>query len=64
LDKGAVYGLWTWNTRKTTRRKVWDEAAGEFKFRYDYAPPGRMGLRAGARRQRVAGGRGGGEEEP
>jgi hypothetical protein len=38
LDKGAVYGLWTWNTRKTTRRKVWDEAAGEFKFRYDYAP--------------------------
>jgi site-specific DNA recombinase len=28
------------------------------------APPGRMGLRAGARRQRVAGGRGGGEEEP
>jgi hypothetical protein len=29
LDKGAVYGLWTWNTRKTTRRKVWDENTGE-----------------------------------
>jgi len=29
LDRGSVYGLWTWNTRKTTRRKVWDEAAGE-----------------------------------
>jgi site-specific DNA recombinase len=38
LDKGADYGLWTWNTRKTTRRKVWDEAAGEFKIRYNYAP--------------------------
>jgi site-specific DNA recombinase len=38
LDKGAVYGLWTWNTRKTTRRKVWDETAGEFKVRYNYAP--------------------------
>jgi site-specific DNA recombinase len=38
LDKGAVYGLWTWNTRKTTRRKVWDETAGEFKIRYNYAP--------------------------
>ncbi len=35
-DKGAVYGLWTWNTRKTTRRKVWDEGAGEFKIRYSY----------------------------
>src|SRR5215204_3560833 len=34
LDKGASYGLWTWNTRKTTRRKVWDEAASEFKVRY------------------------------
>lgn len=22
LDEGAVYGLWTWNTRKTTRRKI------------------------------------------
>ncbi|MDQ3795947.1 MAG: recombinase family protein, partial [Actinomycetota bacterium] len=38
LDKGAVYGLWTWNTRKTTRRKVWDETVGEFKIRYNYAP--------------------------
>ena len=38
LDKGAVYGLWTWNTRKTTRRKVWDETAGEFKVRYTYKP--------------------------
>jgi len=38
LDKGAVYGLWTWNTRKTTRRKVWDEGAGEFKIRYSYTP--------------------------
>jgi hypothetical protein len=38
LDKGAAYGLWTWNTRKTTRRKVWDEAAGEFKIRYHYEP--------------------------
>jgi site-specific DNA recombinase len=38
LDKEAVYGLWTWNTRKTTRRKVWDETAGEFKIRYNYAP--------------------------
>src|SRR5215211_1889687 len=38
LDKGASYGLWTWNTRKTTRRKVWDETAGEFKIRYNYAP--------------------------
>jgi site-specific DNA recombinase len=41
LDKGAVYGLWTWNTRKTTRRKVWDEAAGEFKIRYNYVPRSR-----------------------
>jgi DNA invertase Pin-like site-specific DNA recombinase len=38
LDKGAVYGLWMWNTRKTTRRKVWDETAGAFKVRYHYAP--------------------------
>lgn len=38
LDKGAVYGLWAWNTRKTTRRKVWDEDAGEFKIQYHYAP--------------------------
>ena len=38
LDRGSVYGLWTWNTRKTTRRKVWDEMAGEFKVRYNYAP--------------------------
>jgi site-specific DNA recombinase len=38
LDKGAVYGLWTWNTRKTIRRKVWDETAGAFKIRYNYAP--------------------------
>src|SRR5918995_2325292 len=37
LDKGVVYGLWTWNTRKTTRRKIWDETAGEFKIRYKYA---------------------------
>ncbi len=38
LDKGAVYGLWAWNTRKSMRRKVWDEAAGEFKIRYSYSP--------------------------
>ncbi|MGI8859246.1 MAG: recombinase family protein [Rubrobacteraceae bacterium] len=38
LDENGLYGLWTWNTRKTTRRKVWDEAAGEFKIRYSYAP--------------------------
>src|SRR5918999_5471264 len=38
LDEGALYGLWTWNTCKTTRRKVWDETAGEFKIRYNYAP--------------------------
>ena len=38
LDREAIYGLWTWNTRKTTRRKVWDEATGEFKIRYNYAP--------------------------
>ncbi len=39
LDKGIPYGLWTWNTRKTTRRKVWDAAAaGEFKIQYHYAP--------------------------
>jgi hypothetical protein len=38
LDREALYGLWAWNTRKTTRRKVWDEAAGEFKIRYNYAP--------------------------
>ena len=38
LDKGASYGLWTWNTRKTTRRKVWDEAASEFKVRYNNTP--------------------------
>lgn len=37
LDKGAAYGLWTWNTRKTMRRKVWDETAGDFKIRYNYA---------------------------
>src|SRR5919107_601305 len=38
LDKGASYGLWTWNARKTTRRKVWDEAASEFKVRYNNTP--------------------------
>jgi site-specific DNA recombinase len=38
LDKAASYGLWTWNTRKTTRRKVWDEAASEFKVRYNNTP--------------------------
>jgi len=38
LDKEAVYGLWTWYTRKTTRRKVWDETVSEFKIRYYYAP--------------------------
>src|SRR3712207_593833 len=38
LDREALYGLWTWNMRKTTRRKVWDEAAGDFKIRYNYAP--------------------------
>lgn len=34
----ALYGLWTWNTRKTTRREVWDEGAGKFKIRYNYSP--------------------------
>ena len=38
LDRDAVYGLWAWNTKKTTRRKVWDEGAGEFKIRYSYTP--------------------------
>jgi site-specific DNA recombinase len=38
LDREALYGLWTWNTRKTTRRKVWDEGAGECKIRYNYTP--------------------------
>jgi site-specific DNA recombinase len=38
LDKGAVYGLWTWNTRKTTRHKVWDETTSKFKIRYNYTP--------------------------
>jgi site-specific DNA recombinase len=38
LDREALYGLWAWNTRKTTRRKVWDETNGEFKIRYHYAP--------------------------
>jgi site-specific DNA recombinase len=38
LDREALYGLWAWNTRKTTRRKVWDEATGKFKIRYKYAP--------------------------
>jgi site-specific DNA recombinase len=38
LDREALYGLWAWNTRKTTRRKVWDETAGKFKIRYTYAP--------------------------
>jgi site-specific DNA recombinase len=38
LDKGAVYGLWTWNTRKTTRHKVWDETTSKFKMRYNYTP--------------------------
>jgi site-specific DNA recombinase len=36
LDREAAYGLWAWNTKKTTRRKVWDEGAGEFKIRYSY----------------------------
>jgi site-specific DNA recombinase len=38
LDREVLYGLWAWNTRKTTRRKVWDEATGKFKIRYKYAP--------------------------
>jgi DNA invertase Pin-like site-specific DNA recombinase len=38
LDREAVYGLWAWNTRKTTRRKVWDEGTGEFRIRYSYTP--------------------------
>src|ERR687895_1427523 len=38
LDREAVYGLWAWNTKKTTRRKVWDADAGEFKIQYHYAP--------------------------
>ena len=36
LDREAAYGLWAWNTKKTTRRKVWDEGAGEFKIHYSY----------------------------
>jgi len=38
LDREVLYGLWAWDTRKTTRRKVWDEKDGEFKIRYHYAP--------------------------
>jgi site-specific DNA recombinase len=38
LDRATLYGLWTWNTRKTTRRKVWDADASEFKIQYHYAP--------------------------
>ena len=38
LDKATHYGLWTWNTRKTTRRKAWDADAGEFKIRYHCEP--------------------------
>jgi hypothetical protein len=38
LDREALYGLWAWNTRKTTRRKVWDETGGKFKIHYNYAP--------------------------
>jgi len=34
LEEGRLYGLWAWNTRKSTRRKEWDESAGEFKIRY------------------------------
>ena len=34
LEEGRLYGLWAWNTRKSTRRKEWDESAGEFKVRY------------------------------
>lgn len=36
LDDNSVYGLWAWNTRKTTRRKVWDQGAGNYKTRYSY----------------------------
>ena len=28
LEEGRLYGLWAWNTRKSTRRKKWDESAG------------------------------------
>jgi hypothetical protein len=34
----VIYEIWAWDTRKTTRRKAWDEGAGEFKSRYSYAP--------------------------
>src|SRR5918998_974673 len=34
LEEGRSYGLWAWNTKKSTRRKEWDESAGEFKVRY------------------------------
>ncbi len=34
LEEGRFYGLWAWNTKKSTRRKEWDESAGEFKVRY------------------------------
>lgn len=34
LDVGLVYGLWTWNRRKTTKRKEWDEEKGKYVDRY------------------------------
>src|SRR5918997_2245123 len=41
LEEGCLFGLWAWNTRKNTRRKGWDESAGEFKIRYTKTPPPR-----------------------
>ena len=41
LEEGCLFGLWAWNTRKSTRRKGWDESAGEFKIRYTKTPPPR-----------------------
>src|SRR4028118_308617 len=34
LEGECLYGLWAWNTRKSTRRKEWNDSAGEFKVRY------------------------------
>jgi site-specific DNA recombinase len=64
LDREALYGLWTWNTRKTTRRKVWDEGAGAVKIRYNYTPrPRRVVVCAGAGRWHTTRGSRGGEAE-
>ncbi len=38
LDNHSVYGLWAWNKRKTTRRKVWSPDIGDYKIHYSYEP--------------------------